>query len=192
MNLTEIITILASIFALFIPLILSFYERNSKLREAVYLKELIKTRNDLKGILIETNINDQQILHEKLESMLSNIDEEINKSKAGFSKKLEFFLLGSISFILIFLSMEYHGNRDGINEGIFNSPVPRGVLSIIVMILSFAISDLFSKILKRYYTKRDWRSFYIRITLLCIIYPIFHLIILKCLSLLDDFVGGMW
>tara|TARA_B110000238_G_C15967894_1_gene370365 strand:- start:93 stop:671 length:579 start_codon:yes stop_codon:yes gene_type:complete len=192
MNLTEIITILASIFALFIPLILSFYERNSKLREAVYLKELIKTRNDLKGILIETNINDQQILHEKLESMLSNIDEEINKSKAGFSKKLEFFLLGSISFILIFLSMEYHGNRDGINEGIFNSPVPRSVLSIIVMILSFAISDLFSKILKRYYTKRDWRSFYIRITLLCIIYPIFHLIILKCLSLLDDFVGGMW
>tara|TARA_B110000240_G_C13286733_1_gene362481 strand:- start:98 stop:676 length:579 start_codon:yes stop_codon:yes gene_type:complete len=192
MNLTEIITILASIFALFIPLILSFYERNSKLREAIYLKELIKTRNDLKGILIETNINDQQILHEKLESMLSNIDEEINKSKAGFSKKLEFFLLGSISFILIFLSMEYHGNRDGINEGIFNSPVPRSVLSIIVMILSFAISDLFSKILKRYYTKRDWRSFYIRITLLCIIYPIFHLIILKCLSLLDDFVGGMW
>jgi len=192
MNLTEIITILASIFALFIPLILSFYERNSKLREAVYLKELIKTRNDLKGILIETNINDQQILHEKLESMLSNIDEEINKSKAGFSKRVEFFLLGSISFILIFLSMEYHGNRDGINEGIFNSPVPRSVLSIIVMILSFAISDLFSKILKRYYTKRDWRSFYIRITLLCIIYPIFHLIILKCLSLLDDFVGGMW
>ena len=192
MNLTEIITILASIFALFIPLILSFYERNSKLREAIYLKELIKTRNDLKGILIETNINDQQILHEKLESMLSNIDEEINKSKAGFSKRVEFFLLGSISFILIFLSMEYHGNRDGINEGIFNSPVPRSVLSIIVMILSFAISDLFSKILKRYYTKRDWRSFYIRITLLCIIYPIFHLIILKCLSLLDDFVGGMW
>ena len=192
MSLTEIITILVSVFALFIPLILSFYERNSKLREAVYLKELIKTRNDLKGILIETNINDQQILHEKLESMLSNIDEEINKSKAGFSKKLEFFLLGSISFILIFLSMEYHGNRDGINEGIFNSPVPRSVLSIIVMILSFAISDLFSKILKRYYTKRDWRSFYIRITLLCIIYPIFHFIILKCLSLLDDFVGGMW
>ena len=142
MNLTEIITILASIFALFIPLILSFYERNSKLREAIYLKELIKTRNDLKGILVETNINDQQILHEKLESMLSNIDEEINKSKAGFSKRVEFFLLGSISFILIFLSMEYHGNRDGINEGIFNSPVPRGVLSIIVMILSFAISDL--------------------------------------------------
>jgi hypothetical protein len=192
MNLTEIITILASIFALFIPLILSFYERNSKLREAIYLKELIKTRNDLKGILVETNINDQQILHEKLESMLSNIDEEINKSKAGFSKRVEFFLLGSISFILIFLSMEYHGNRDGINEGIFNSPVPRGVLSIIVMILSFAISDLFSKILKRYYTKRDWRSFYIRIPLLCIIYPIFHFIILKCLSLLDDFVGGMW
>jgi len=192
MSLTEIITILVSVFALFIPLILSFYERNSKLREAVYLKELIKTRNDLKGILIETNINDQQILHEKLESMLSNIDKEINKSKAGFSKRLEFFLLGSISFILIFTSMQIHGDRDGINEGIFNSPVIRGLLSIIVIFLSFSFSDLFSKILNRYYTKRDWKRFYVRIPLLCIIYPIIYFTSLHCLYLLDDFVGGIW
>jgi len=192
MSLPEIITILVSVFALFIPLILSFYERNSKLREAVYLKELIKTRNDLKGILIDTNINDQQILYEKLESMLSDIDKEINKSKAGFSKRLEFFLLGLFSFILIFTSMKFHENEHGINEGIFNSPITRGLLSIIVMFLSFAISNFISKIMRRYYTIRNWKRFYIRIPLLIIIYPIFHITTLKCLSLLDNFVGGLW
>ena len=42
MELTETITVVVSVIALFIPLLLSSYDKNSKLRKAVYLKELIK------------------------------------------------------------------------------------------------------------------------------------------------------
>ena len=55
MNLTDLITIVVSIIALFIPIAISLYERNSKLKKAIYLKELIKTRDDLENILSQTN-----------------------------------------------------------------------------------------------------------------------------------------
>jgi len=152
MDVTDLLTLLFSFAALFIPVILVVYERNSKLRKAVYLKELIKTRDDLEQMAKEANINGQQILHQKLELMLSDIDKEINESKGVVSRRLELISLGAISFLLVFISMRLHGNGsslpDEINEGIFTYSLSKGLFSFILIMFSFSVSNVLAKILK--------------------------------------------
>ena len=192
MELTETITVVVSVIALFIPLLLSSYDKNSKLRKAVYLKELIKTRDDLYQIFIKTDIKEQPILYEKLESMLSDIDKEINASKTGFSKTFELLSLGLLSCFLIYLSSALHSNSPGINEGIFSYFLFRGLLSIVIVLFSILFANLLAKKFRKYCEgkmKKDWRLHYLRIPLLGIVYPIFHFIIMGVLRLLDKFVS---
>jgi hypothetical protein len=193
MELTETITIFVSIVALFIPLLLSSYDKNSKLRKAVYLKELIKTRDDLNQILIETDINKQQILHEKLESMLSDINKEVNASKTGFSKTFELFSLGLISCFLIYFSAAIHSNSPGINEGIFTHLAFRGLLSIVIVFFSIIFTNILVKKLRIFLEGKlpvnDWRLYYLRIPLLALVYPLFHFAIMGLLRLSDKFVS---
>ncbi len=182
MNLTDLITIVVSIIALFIPIAISLYERNSKLKKAIYLKELIKTRDDLENILSQTNKEDQPILYQKIELMLLDINKEINFSRFT-PKRLEHISLGITSFLLIFISMQLHKDISGINEGIFRAPEIRGLLSLVLIFFSFLISNFISTRLKY---KNHW---FFRIISLIIAYVFTYSTSLYFLSLLDIYVS---
>ena len=187
-----LITLAGVVIALFIPLLLSSYDKNSKLRKAVYLKELIKTRDDLYQIFIKTDIKEQPILYEKLESMLSDINKEINASKTGFSKTFELLSLGLLSCFLIYFSAALLSNSPGINEGIFSYFVFRGLLSIVIVLFSILSTNFLAQKLREYFEgklKKDWRIHYLRIPLLMLVYPVFHSIIMGILRFSDKFVS---
>ena len=190
MELIDIITVFVSIVALFLPFFLSSYDKNSKLRKAIYLKELLKTRDDLNQILVKTDIKEQQILYEKLEAMLSDINKEINASKTDMSNTVELLLIGLIACFLIFSSQKIHKGAVGINEGVFTIYVYRWLLSIVLMFFSIVFANFFAKKIKKYSEmklKKAWYLQYLRIPFFILIYVPAYFIILKILRFLDSY-----
>jgi hypothetical protein len=94
--------------AVFFPTLIDWFEKKDRLKKTVYLIELLKTRDELTGI-IEKQQEGSPILLDKLQNSLSEIEREINSEKQSFSYgwfisfvSIEiFFVFGGLSEIII-------------------------------------------------------------------------------------------
>ena len=144
----ELFTIFASIAALFIPFAAKYFEQNSKLKKAIYLKELIKTKEELEDILHKkTDPETQPILHSKLKEIVNDIEDEISR---GDDKNLNLYLISIVSFIIIYVTSinEYSslaGFSRGVSEGIFSQTIVKIISSFFLLIISYVSLNIISK-----------------------------------------------
>ena len=98
--------ILAGLYSVFqiAERVMKKYKQNSKIKQAIHLKELIITRNDLESIQQKIDEQNQPILHQKITLLLSSIEEEINASESGVFKHEQFFKNG-FAFFFGFISL---------------------------------------------------------------------------------------
>jgi len=191
----ELVSLFVAIVAFFIPAIISLYERSSKLRKAVFLKELIQTRDDLKKILSQTDNKEQPILYHRLESILLDIEKEINPPHNPLSVFARSFY--AIIYFLVFLGSLYAyifftGQYDG---DFFNNYGPYHMLfNLGIFYYSFSISKSLSEKLGR--SSSGWLAKlafpFLRIVLLILIHLVFIRVSLFLLYFISPEVLGAW
>ena len=154
-------------------------EKRSKMKKALYLKELITTRNDLEEILKKTEEQDQKILFKKLELMLSDIDKEINNSDRVVNK-FETYFRPIIVFLLTVGTLLFN---DLSSKELFSNSTPEyisGILSFLGIMVFFIISDKLTLFFdKKFKLNNEW----IKVVILFpVTYIVIYLISLYLLS----------
>ena len=150
MNLDFIVAILTGL-AVIVPFIIPWLEKRDKLKKTVYLIELIKTKEELEKIVSKVQeTNSSPILLSKLKTNLQEIEDDINFSKRkynvnGFYLVISveiFFLFSFLSSIIIQKSWE-----SGLHflEGVFSYPATRIAMILLVILISFIVSEKISK-----------------------------------------------
>jgi len=155
-------------------------EKRSKMKKALDLKELIATRNDLEKILEKTEEHDQKILFQKLESMLSDIDKEINNSDRVVNK-FETYFRPTIAFFLTISTLLFN---DLSSIELFSDSKPKYISSIfsflgimVFFIISQQLAFFFDK---KFKLNNKWVT---GIILLPVTYIVIYLMTLYLLSL---------
>ncbi len=115
MSTTNWFGLVGALLAVLIPFIINWFDKKSKLQQAVYFIELIKAQKQLKAIKAEQKEKDSSlILRDKLESLLLDIDKEINKSSEKYP--LTYFVSFIVFEALLFLSAFFFHISDSMTK----------------------------------------------------------------------------
>lgn len=135
-----------SLLAALIPIFVSWYDKRDKLKKTVYLIELIKTKDQLKGLIEELTIqSNTTILIEKLQKNLEEIESEIYASQ---KRKITnaFLIFISIEIFLIFsIYSESVISKLHFLEGIFESSTSQMLLFFLIVMVSYIATFQISK-----------------------------------------------
>lgn len=146
MKLEYVIAILSFIAAL-IPLFISWYDKRDKLKKTVYLIELIKTKDQLEGLIEELKTqSNTTILIQKLKMNLEEIEGEIYASqKRNITNAFAFFISIEI-FLIFFIFSELVIEKLNFLEGIFESSISQILLFFLIVMISYILTfQIFKK-----------------------------------------------
>jgi hypothetical protein len=154
-----LISTLLAVVSVFVPFIINWIEKKSKLQQSIYFMELIKAKNQLIEIKEEQDRRESSpILNKKLDSLLNNINDEINKNSEKHS--INYFIFFVFIEAILFLSAFFFKISSWITrilngksyetgiyflEGIFKSQESRLILMAIFISISIYLTTIFSK-----------------------------------------------
>lgn len=156
MELKDILTTLVALLGLFFPYIFNWFRNRSAINRATQLIEIIKRRNELKGLYEEANADAE--FPEPMKKIIKNRIHELEK-RGNKEVKQEpfktFLIIIAIQVILIY-SLIISGESDFFNrlfrdksyqnglqytEGLFGSTLSRGILFGFVLAIALLITN---------------------------------------------------
>lgn len=144
MSYLELIVACLTLIAVVLPYFLQNKDKRSKLKNTVYLIELIKTKNSLEDLVSSKTVQESSVLSAKLKQSLDDINNEIH-SERGKRLNTYLTLLISLEIFVIFsvLSSKIISDAKSLGllflEGVFESPTARIFLLLLVLLIAILI-----------------------------------------------------